>query len=453
MLTHKRLLLFVLLAMLVMAVVPAFAQDSAKVEVWIAFTDARLDWTKAKAEEFHAQFPDLPVVDVVGKPNYETLFADAATAAEQNALPAVLQYFEVASQNAIDSGYFKAIADAVGDRTDINGVPVKLDDFIGPVAAYYTIDGKFNSMPWNTSSAIMFSNMTLLNAAGVDAPPATWAEMEAACALVMAADNAPQYCFTWPNHGWFFEQWIAQQNAPFANNDNGRTERATELVFNGDAGVATLSWLKDMHDKGYLYYSGAQGGDSWGTVDQAFNSQEVAMAIYSSSDTAIYTDTGEQNGYDVTASYMPYNQDAPGGWTGNLIGGASLWLTNNLPTDIEDAALTWLFWLTNSDNTADWHKTTGYMPIRLSAVQALTDDGFYTENPNYIVAANQLANSQNTPATSGALLGDFPAVRNIVTAAIDKALLTADADIKAILDQAVADANKDLAEYNALNAD
>ena len=88
----------------------------------------------------------------------------------------------------------------------------------------------------------------------------------------------------------------------------------------------------------------------------------------------------------------------------------------------------------------------------MSAVQALTDAGWFTDNPNFVVAAQQLADSQNTPATAGALLGDFPTVRNIVTAAIDKALLTPDADVKAILDQAALDANKDLAEYNALNA-
>ena len=167
----------------------------------------------------------------------------------------------------------------------------------------------------------------------------------------------------------------------FANNDNGRTDRATELVFNSDAGVATLTWLKDMHDKGYLYYSGAQGGDSWDTVSQAFGSQEIAMAIESSSDITQYVDIGTQNGTDVVVSRQPYNQDAPGGWTGNLIGGASLWLTNNLPADIEDAALTWLFWLTNTENTADWPKATGYLPIRLSAVQALTDAGFYNDTP------------------------------------------------------------------------
>jgi sn-glycerol 3-phosphate transport system substrate-binding protein len=447
----KRVLLLVILATFLLALMPAAAQDAVEIKVWIAFTDNRLDWAKAKAEEFNAALPQYNVV-VEGYANYEELFSATQLAAEQNALPAVVQYFEVASQDAVDSGYFKPIADAVGDRAEINGIPTNLDDFIGPVAAYYTINDKFNSMPWNASSAIMFSNKTILDKAGVAAPPTTWAEMEAACEAIKAMSDAPEYCFTWPNHGWFFEQWVAQQNANFANNDNGRAERATEVAFNNDAGVALLSWLKAQKDNGNLYYSGAQGGDSWATVDQAFQGQQAAMAIYSSSDTAIYTQTGKDNGYEVVASFLPYNQDAEGGWTGNLIGGASLWLVDGLSTDVEDGALSFLFWLTNTENAADWHKVTGYLPIRLSAVEALEAEGWFTENPNFIVAANQLAESQKTIATAGALMGNFPAIRNIVTNAIDKVLLTADADPKTVLDEAAAEANTSLAEYNALSA-
>lgn len=438
-------------AMLVtLGIVPAFAQEPAEIPVWIAFTDAtRLGWAQDRAAEFNEMFPQYNVT-VQGYANYEELFAATALAAEQNALPAIVQYFEVATQNARDSGYFRSIADALGDRTEVNGIPVDLTDFIAPVSAYYTLDGKFTSMPWNTSSSIMFSNMNYLRAAGIDTPPATWGEMEAACEAIMALDNAPEYCFTWPNHGWFFEQWLAQQNAPMANNDNGRTARATEVAFNNEAALALLNWLDAMHSAGYLYYSGARNGDSWATVDQAFGSQQVAMAIYSSSDTALYTQTGIDNGFEVVASFLPYNEAT--GWTGNIIGGASLWLVDGLPTEVEDGALTFLLWLTNTENAADWHKVTGYIAIRQSSIDMLTEEGWFEQNPNFRVAADQLAQSQVTPATSGALMGDFPAIRNVVTQAIDTVLLT-DQDPAEVLAAAAEEANTILAEYNLLNAE
>ncbi len=446
----NRKLLLVLLALMLgaLAIVPALAQDATEVKVWIAFTDNRLDWTREKAAAFNEEFPQYNVV-VEGYQNYEELFAATALAAEQGALPAVVQYFEAATQNARDSGYFKSIADALGDRTEVNGVAVNFDDFIGPTTAYYTLDGAWTSMPWNTSSAIWFSNKTILDAAGVESIPATWDEVEAACEKIMAMDGAPEFCFTFPNHGWFFEQWLAQQNAEYANNGNGREARATEVTFNSEAGVAILTWLNDMYDKGYLYYSGAQAGAAWSTVDQSFLSGQTAMTAYSSSDTKLYTDTGVENGFEVVASFLPYNDDT--GWTGNLIGGASLWLVDGLAPEVEDGALTWLLWLNNTENAAEWHQITGYIAIRVSSNELLASEGWFDENPNFSVASDQLAQSTITPATSGVIMGAFPAIRNVATQAIDTVLLT-DEDPQAVLDAAVVEANTILSEYNLLNA-
>ncbi len=447
----KLVFLSVVLVMMLALVAPgatAVAQEKIKVDVWIAFQDYRWDWTKEVAARFNEMFPQYEVV-VTGGYSYETVFAQVAVAAEQGQLPAVVQFFEAGTQDARDSGLFKPIADALGDRTEILGLPVDFDDFVEPVRAYYTLDGKWTSMPWNTSSAIMFSNMNYLRAAGWEKPPATWNEVEQACEAIMALENAPEYCFTWPNHGWFFEQWLAQQDALYVNNGNGREARATEAVFNSEAGVAILQWLDDLYNKGYLYYSGAQGGDSWSTVDQAYSTQQVAMAAYSSSDTTLYTQMGIEGGFETVASFLPYNDDT--GWTGNLIGGATLWLADGLDPAVEEGALAFLVYLTNTENAADWHKITGYIPIRYSAYDLLESEGWFEQWPNQTVAVQQLAQSKVTPATSGALVGGFPAIRNVVTAAIDRVLLSDD-DPKAVLDEAVAEANRIIEEYNLLNA-
>ncbi len=447
----KLVLVSIVLVMMLALAVPMSstgAQDKIPIDVWISFQDYRLDWAQNVAAEFNAVYPQYEV-NITGGYSYETMFAQVAVAAEQGQLPAVVHYFEAATQDARDSGLFKPIAEALDGRTEINGLPVDLDDYVDPVIAYYTLDGEFTSMPWNTSSAIMFSNMRYLNAAGWDAPPATWNEVDAACEAVMALDDAPEYCWTFPNHGWFFEQWLAQQDALYVNNGNGREDRATEVAFNSEAGVAILQWLSDQYDKGYLYYSGAQGGESWSTVDQAYSTQQVAMAVYSSSDTTLYTEMGEEGGFETIASFMPYNDET--GWTGNLIGGATLWLVDGLDPEVEDGALTFLLYFTNTEYAADWHKVTGYIAIRHSSNELLEAEGYFAENPNQTVAADQLDQSTITPATSGALVGGFPSIRNEVTAAIDRVLLT-DEDPAAVLDAAAEASNTIIEEYNLLNA-
>ena len=173
------------------------------------------------------------------------------------------------------------------------------------------------------------------------------------------------------------------------------------------------------------------------------------MCIRDSSDTTLYTEMGEEGGFESLASFYPYNGEV--GWTGNLIGGATLWLVDGLDPAVEEGALAFLVYFTNTENAADWHQVTGYIPIRMSAYQMLIDEGYYEANPNQTVALEQLAQSTITPATSGALVGGFPAIRNLVTAAIDRVLLTDD-DPAEVLAQAAAESNVIIEEYNLLNA-
>jgi sn-glycerol 3-phosphate transport system substrate-binding protein len=445
---HRKSLWFALflgIAALLLTVAPALAQATpTDVHVWIAFTDHRLDWAKARAAEVNQQFPQYNVT-VDGYSDYEPLFAAYALAHDNGNPPAVAQYFEVASQTARDSGNFKSIADALGDRTEVNGMPVNLDDFIDVAANYYTLDGKFNSLPWNTSTAILYVNQDIMKAAGVDAIPATWQDVEAACAKIMAMPSPPQGCINWPNHGWLFEQWMAQQNAPYANNDNGRTARATEVLLDSPPALAIATWWKEMYDKGYYLYTGIQRDFDGG--DQLFSSGKVAMIISSSGDLGGITTSAKDSGMNFVTAKMPYNADT--GWTGNLIGGASLWLTDGLSTDAEDGALTFMLYIDTTENAASWHQESGYIPIRKSAFQLLTDQGWFTENPNATTATNQLADSQSTVATRGALLGPFPQIRDIVTNGIEGMMLN-HTDPAATLAQAKTDADKALADYNAL---
>jgi sn-glycerol 3-phosphate transport system substrate-binding protein len=432
--------------------VPAFAQEEPiEIPVWIAFTDYRLDWARERAAEFNEAFPQYNVT-VEGYANYEDILTAANLAFEQGTQPAIVQFFEAGTQDARDANFegtpfFKPIEEAIAGREEINGLPVVLDDYVAPVVSYYSLDGQFTSMPWNTSSAIMFVNQTMLDAAGVEAIPTTWEEIEAACAAIMALEDAPANCITWPNHGWFFEQSVAQQGADLVNNGNGREARATETFVASDAAINYVQWWKDLQDAGYYIYTGVQL--DWTGTYNAFIAQDVAMLIYSSSDTTALTNDGAEAGFEVVAAPMPYNQET--GYTGNLIGGASLWLANGLAPEVEDGALTFLLDFTNTENAADWHKVTGYIPITNSAIELLEEEGWFEENPNSRVASEQLANSEQTSATAGALVGAFPGIRNAVTTAIEDILVNG-TDVTEALTAAQDEANTLLEEYNLLSA-
>jgi sn-glycerol 3-phosphate transport system substrate-binding protein len=427
--------------------------DGIPIRMWIAFTDYRLDWAREKAAEFNQEYPEYAVT-VEGYPDYETLFDSALLASEQGNPPAIMHFFEAATQEIRDAvnpagdPLVTSVAAAVGDRSEINGVPVILDDVVSAPRNYYSRDGEFESMPWNTSSTVLFSNADVLEAAGLDEPPSTWADVEAACEQILALDDGPEHCITWPNHSWFVEQSLAQQDQLLANQDNGRSGRADEVFLNSDGMTAFMGWWKDITDQGYYVYTGSQR--DWEGTRNAFVGGQVAFLLTSSSDTTDITESGEEAGFGVTASYMPYNQDV--GRSGNAIGGATLWLVNDLDSETEDGALMFMNWLNNPENAADWHRITGYIPITNAAIDLLEAEGWYDSNPNSKVASDQLEDSASTPATVGVLVGNFVAIRDVVTSAAEQ-LLVGQGEVDDVLDAANQQANRLLDDYNALQGE
>ena len=419
--------------------------------MWIAFADApRLGFAEARAAEFNAKHPEYKVV-VQSFDSYNTVFEQAQLALEEGNPPEIIHFFEAATQEALDAvdangdPIFKSVTEAVGGRTEILGEPVVLDDVVSAARNYYTIDGEFYSMPWNTSSGIMFSNKELLDAAGVMDIPATWAEVDAACEKILAIPDGPKGCITWPNHSWFVEQTLGQEGALLTNNDNGRSGRATEVDLDSAGMQAYYQWWSDLATKGHYIYTGVQR--DWDGTNSAFQAKEVAMLIYSSSDTTVLTKAGADNGFTVVASRMPYNQDVA--YEGNLIGGATLWLRNGLSEALEDGALAFMNFFSNPQNAAEWHKITGYIPITNAAIAVLEAEGWYDANPNSKVASDQLDMAANTPAARGALLGNFVAIRDVITATAEDILVNKLA-VPDRLSRADAEAQKLLDEYNSL---
>jgi sn-glycerol 3-phosphate transport system substrate-binding protein len=428
-------------------------EGDVEVNVWIAFTDARLDWTREIAADFNAQV-DGYTVTVQGYDNYEALFDATLLAQDQGNPPAIVQYFEAATTEARDavsgSGepLFTVMEEAIGGRDEILGVPVVLDDIVDSARNYYTVDGQLNSMPWNTSSAIMFSNMDILEAAGIGAIPETWDDVEAACETLAGSDAATDHCITWPNHSWFIEQSIAQQGEVLGNNDNGRSGRADEVNIDSQAMVDYVSWWKGLEEAGHYVYTGVQR--DWDGTYNAFAAQQLPFLIYSSSDTTLLTEEGESGGFEVVASFMPRNSDQTDGG-GNIIGGASLWLVDGLESDVEDAALAFVNFLNSPENAADWHRVTGYIPITNAAIDLLESEGWFDENPNSAVAGEQLNAAPDSPATAGVLMGNFVAIRDVITEAIEDIIVN-NLDPAERLAEADARAQQLLEEYNSLFA-
>jgi sn-glycerol 3-phosphate transport system substrate-binding protein len=75
---------------------------------------------------------------------------------------------------------------------------------------------------------------------------------------------------------------------------------------------------------------------------------------------------------------------------GCCTGGSGLSILANSPAEKQQAAMAFIEFCTNTENTTTWSQTTGYMPVRTSAIESEAEQAYLAENPNSAVAIGQL---------------------------------------------------------------
>ena len=429
------IVLFVLSLFLSLTVTPGYAE--VKIKFWHAMSGKRIDLLKGMAENFNKTHSGITVeAQYVGSYN-ETLNKTIAAVKAGNA-PHVFQLYEVGTRRMIDGGMILPIGDLAKPGE------VDWDDYVDAVMSYYTIDGKLYSMPFNSSTPILFYNKTLFKKAGLDAnkPPDTWNQVRQMGKKIMAS-GAAEAGITWNLHSWYFEQWHAVQNAALADQGNGRQGRAGKVIFDESAGVSIVKWWTGLEkDKIFL-----NTGRGWSNHRKAFISGQAAMMISSTSDVTQMTNAFNQKGWELGTGFFPRPDAVPR--QGVIIGGGTLWLIKDHPKAELQAAWEFLKWISQPEQQVIWHKGTGYFPIRKSAMALLEKEGWYDKFPNYKVAFDQLLQSKTSLATSGALIGVFPQLRDAVQSGIEK-VYEGKASPEQALKEAAQKTNKELKNYNSL---
>ena len=392
-----------------LALTGAGAQNT-PVEFWHTFGDAkRSGWIQARADEYNKAHPEQKIVPIYKGDSNESLQA-TVLAARQGKAPDLVQVEGVSSQLALDSGVFQPVSSVKN---------VDLSDYIKPVLGYYTIDGKVNSIPFNSSSPVLYFNKDLMLKAGLDPkrPPTTFADVLAQCAKFDAAKLGVK-CVALTPFSWLFEQWMSQQNAQLLNNDNGRQGRASASNIDSPEGRKIFAFYKDLNDKGYLTNTGKLA-DTVGT-NAIFSNQKALMTINSTAGLGNLLEAAKQSGFQMGVGVLPIPDGS--NRNGVVIGGASLWISKSASKPHAEAALDFALFMTNTENMADWHKLTGYYPVRTSSVALLRKQGWFSGNPLQVVAFNQLLKTVPNVANAGALSGAIIPMRAVIEQGIQKVL-------------------------------
>ncbi|MEM8801260.1 MAG: sn-glycerol-3-phosphate ABC transporter substrate-binding protein UgpB [Pseudomonadota bacterium] len=383
---------------------PIAAAAQTEVQFWHAFTGRLGELVAAQVDEFNASQSDYTVVQS-HKGNYsETLNAGIAAFRAQEQ-PHILMVFEVGTATMMSAGgAIRPVHEVMAE----SGATFEQDAYIGSVKGYYTTtEGDMLSLPFNSSTPVLWVNRDAFEAAGVDPDMdlSTWENVDGALEALKAGGSECPLVTAWQS--WIhLENFSAYHDVPFASKDNGFAGLDTELMLNGPAQVAHLTAMQEWAEDGKFIYTGRrnEGGAN-------FRAGECALFTESS---AGYAGIKAEAEFDFDVRPLPYWKAVADEPQNTIIGGASLWVMAGHEPEEYKGVGEFLAFLSKENVQATWHQNTGYLPITAAAGDLTKEMGFYEENPGTDIAVIQMTAKEPTANSKGLRLGSFDQIRGII---------------------------------------
>jgi len=427
--------LVLVLALLAGSIAAAHA-DPIEIQWWHAMTSVNGDRINKIAADFNASQSEYKVVPVFKGSYAETMTAAIAAYRAGNA-PDIVQVFEVGTATMMAAkGAIKPVYQLMADA----GEPFEPSSYLPAVTGYYsTPDGKMLSMPFNSSTPVVYWNKDAFKKAGLDPdkPPKTWPETFEAAKKLRAAGQPCGFTSAWVS--WVqIENFSAWHNLAIGTKANGLGGADTELTFNNPTVVRHVANLAEAEkDKSFDY-----GGRTTEPTAK-FISGDCAMLMDSS---ASYGPVKAGSKFAWGVTQLPYYPDVAGAPQNSIIGGASLWVMAGKKPEQYKGIAKFFTYLSGTPVQEWWHEQTGYLPITKAAYEATKKSGFYDKNPGTEIAILQMTGKPPTENSRGLRFGNMVQLRDVIAEDLEAAF-SAKMDAKAALDDAVSRGNTLLRQF------
>ena len=416
------------------------AQAQTEIQWWHSMAGKLGDKVNEIAEKFNASQSKYKVVPVF-KGQYDESMTAAIAAYRAGNPPAILQVFEVGTATMMAAkGAIKPVYQLMAEQHE------KFDpkDYLPAVTSYYSdTKGHLLSMPFNSSTQVLYINKEAFKKAGLDPnkPPKTWPELIKDAEKLKAAGVACPFTTGWQS--WVqMESFSAWHNVPFATKQNGFGGLDTRLEFNGPVQVRHIDNLGKMAKSGLFTYVGRKD-----EPNGKFAAGDCGMMTQSS---GAYANIKANAKFEFGVAPLPYYPDVKGAPQNTIIGGATLWVMNQKNKDVYPGIAKFFTFLSSPEIQLDWHKATGYVPITLAAYELAKKQGLYEERPGFDVAIKELTNKPPTPNSKGLRLGNFVQIRNVIDEELES-VWSGQKGAKQALDDGVRRGNELLVRFQKAN--
>ncbi len=427
---------FIFCLFLTFCAVPVMA--ATPIQWWHAMGGVNGERVNKIAGDFNATQSQFEVVPVY-KGTYTEAMTGAIAAFRAKKQPHIVQVFEVGTATMMAAkGAVYPIEDLMNDA----GYKLDKSKFLPAVISYYqTSEGKLLSMPFNSSTPVLWYNKNAFKKAGITSVPETWAEIKKASQKLVEAGYESGFSFGWQS--WVMvENFSAWHDIAMGTKENGFAGFDTQLSFNNNGVIKVMedvaAWQKEN-----LFQYGGRRGDSL----PLFINEKCGMWMNSS---AYYGGDKKQAQFEFGQAMLPFYPELIEKPQNSIIGGATLWVLRGHGKDDYKGVAEFMNYLSSPKVQAWWHQETGYVPITKAAWELSKKQGFYKTNPGTDTAIKQLSLNTPTPNSRGIRFGNFVQIRDIINDEME-ALWNGSKTASNAMDSAVKKGNKLLRKFEKAN--
>lgn len=327
------------------------------VTFWHAMSNKQEEALTALTDKFNSTNEYGITVELVNQGKYSDLSSKIDASVLSNELPDMSQVYNNWVSDYVD----KLVTLDSFIESDFDN----WDDIVPAFAQEAKSFGEYKVIPFNKSTYVFFYNKTLFNELGIEAPK-TWDDLVAIAEVIKNEKGLPAIGFD--DLTGAVDSVILQNGGQF--DENG------VLVYNDEVATEAIDWFLNLYRNGYASLVGD---------DQYFSNKLSAgnIAGYIGSSTGVTYITPD--GWDLGVAPVYTGKEAYAYQAGT-----------NLAMFAQDANKQLACWeymkfLTATENTTEWAMSTGYLPVRVSAINSDAYQAYLADSEAAQAAAVQAA--------------------------------------------------------------
>jgi multiple sugar transport system substrate-binding protein len=384
-----------------------------QIQVWHTLTASNKVEFEKLVKQYNKEQTDVVVSlrDFAGQPALQQA-AVAAVAAKQT--PNLIQLQDNHSPEVVAE--YKAIKPLY---ELLAKYPIKDANWFVPDTSSFTRDskGRLLAFPYMAEIPLMFYNITLYKKAGLnpDQPARTWQDLQAE--LLKLRDAADVDCpyISGDQVEVHLENLAPINNQLYTSNNNGI------VAVKGKPTPASLQF-----DMLYMRHVSLMATWKQSLLLTQHTNDDTPDETFAKGQCGVLTASSGALGRLITAKNLsfgiaplPYYDQATKTPGKPFVSGAALWVMEGHPAAQDKATADFLAWLSKPVVAAEWHQTTGFLPLTEAAFRA-SEVSFYSRIPGaQAVVANMRS---QTPVTArGFRVNNYDRIEPVLSRELDEA--------------------------------